>query len=277
MMRPFFRREAFRCVAGGAFSMVELLVVVAILGSLIAVSGAAYQKAMGKVSMAAEISAGKNLIQSYHLAATEHDGRLLFSRDPGAAGVLNAKGQPMGMSEPRSRYPFRLAPYFNYQMEGTILVGRNEAQIIKIMGGASGPMYDYGLSIFPAMGINRYLVGGSRLPGPEEEIQFARECVRTTAQADKSVLVFVSAGVDDVDGYEYVIAPQGPAGRWSGDGWTKDSAPNNFGHVDARFDGKAVAVFLDGSVKALSIDELRDMRLWSRNAALANDPNYKPQ
>jgi len=47
--------------------------------------------------------------------------------------------------------------------------------------------------------------------------------------------------------------------------------------VDGRFDGKAVCVFLDGSVRVLSIDELRDMRFWSRNAALENNPNYQPK
>jgi prepilin-type processing-associated H-X9-DG protein len=47
--------------------------------------------------------------------------------------------------------------------------------------------------------------------------------------------------------------------------------------VDGRFDGKAVCAFLDGSVRVLSIDDLRDMRLWSKNAAINNDPNYRPQ
>ncbi|MCX6935896.1 MAG: prepilin-type N-terminal cleavage/methylation domain-containing protein [Verrucomicrobia bacterium] len=48
-----------------AFSLVEILVAVAILGLLVGVSGAAYQKAMGKASLAAEVSAGKSLTQAY--------------------------------------------------------------------------------------------------------------------------------------------------------------------------------------------------------------------
>jgi hypothetical protein len=27
----------------------------------------------------------------------------------------------------------------------------------------------------------------------------------------------------------------------------------------------------------MSLDELRDMRFWSKNAAMNNDPNYRPQ
>jgi prepilin-type processing-associated H-X9-DG protein len=51
----------------------------------------------------------------------------------------------------------------------------------------------------------------------------------------------------------------------------------NYGHVHGRYDGKAVCAFLDGSVRILSIEELRDMRLWSRKAALENNPNYQPK
>jgi hypothetical protein len=229
---------------------------------------------MSKASMASEINASKNLIQAYQLATTENGGKFLPSYDASAKDVKNANGQPIAMSVVRARYPFRLAPYFNYQMTGAILVNRNESQIIKLMG-PSGTMYDYGLSVFPAMGINRYLVGG--YAGSGGTVRYASECIQFQGQAEKSVIVFASAGETDVDGFEYVISPQGPAGQWSGAKWKKDSDPGDYGHVAARYDGKAVCAFLDGSVRVLSIDDLRDMRLWSRNAALENNPNYQPK
>ena len=263
-----------RRLQSAGFTLVELLVVIAILGLLAGISSGAYQKAMSKASMASEINAGKNLIQAYQLATTENGGRFLLAYDASAKDVKNANGQPIAMSVVRARYPFRLAPYFNYQMGGVILVNRNESQIIKIMG-PSGNMYDYGLSVFPAMGINRYLVGGYM--GSGGTVQFASECIQSQGQAEKSVIVFASAGETDVDGFEYVISPQGPAGQWSGAKWGKDSSPGDYGHVAARYDGRAVCAFLDGSVRVLSIDELRDMRLWSRNAALENNPNYQPK
>jgi prepilin-type N-terminal cleavage/methylation domain-containing protein len=262
--------------ATAGFSLVELLVGVAILGLLAGVSGAAYQKAVGKASLVAEVSAGKSLIQAYLLAASENGGRYLAAYDGTARNqpLMNGKGRPIGMPEAKCRYPFRLAPYFNNQMDGTILVNRNEAQIIRIMG-ASGTMYDYGLSVFPALGINRFLVGGS--VSASGSVEYSAECIQTLGQAEKSVIVFLSAGSNEVDGYEYVTPPNGPRGQWSSAPWTHDSDPGNYGHVAARFDGKAVAGFLDGSVRVLSLDELRDMRLWSKNAALANDPNYRAQ
>lgn len=255
-----------------------MLVVIAVLGLLAGVSMGAYQKSMAKASMGSEISAAKNLIQAYQVACTENGGRFLAAKDPTAAGVMNANGQNISMSEVRSRYPFRLAPYFNYKMEGTVLVNRNESQIVKIMG-PSGFMYDYGVSVFPAMGINRYLVGGNltRKPDGGFEVQYSEECVQSMAQADQSVIVFVSAGNPDIDGYEYVTAPLGPGGQWSSAKWSKGVDAGNYGHVDGRFDGKAACAFLDGSVRILSIDELRDMRLWSRKAALENNPNYQPR
>ena len=267
MKRPYHSR---------GFTLVEMLVGIAILGLLVGVSGAAYQKAIGKASLATEVNAGKNLVQAYLFAAAENDGRCLAAYDSAAKNqnVLNAKGRPLGMAEAKCRYPFRLAPYFNHQMDGTILVNRNEAQIIQIMG-SSGTMYDYGLSVFPAFGINRYLVGG-RI-NSSGSVEYPSECIQKVAQAEKSPIVFISAGTTDVDGYEYVIPPNGPSGQWSAAKWTKDSDPGNYGYVAARFDGKAVAAFLDGSVRVMSLDDLRDMRLWSKNAAINNDPNYRPQ
>ena len=258
------------------FSLVELLVVVAILGLLGGVGGAAYQKAMAKTSLAAEVNAAKNLTQAYLLSASENGGRFLPAYDQTARSqtVLNAQGRPLSMSEAKIRYPFRLAPYFKYQMEGTILVNRNETQIARQLG-TTGTMFDYGISVFPALGINRYLVGGS--VNRSGVVEYPTEVIQFDGQAEKSVVVFASAGTEGIDGYEYVVPPNGPRGQWSGARWTPDADPSSYGHVSARFDGKAVAGFLDGSVRALSIDELRDMRLWSRNAALANDPTYRPQ
>ena len=255
-----------------------MLVVIAVLGLLAGVSMGAYQKTMAKASMGSEISAAKNLIQAYQIASVENGGRLLPAKDPAATGVKNANGQNISMAEVRSRYPFRLAPYFNHQLDGTVLVNRNESQIVKMMG-SSGLMYDYGVSVFPAMGINRYLVGGNltRKPDGGFEVQYSEECVQSMAQADQSVIVFVSAGNPDIDGYEYVTAPLGPGGQWSSAKWSKGVDAGNYGHVDGRFDGKAVCAFIDGSVRVLSMDELRDMRLWSRKAALENNPAYQPK
>jgi hypothetical protein len=49
----------------------------------------------------------------------------------------------------------------------------------------------------------------------------------------------------------------------------------DYGWVDFRYDGKAVAAFLDGTVRMCGPEELADMRLWTHAAIDANDPNYE--
>ncbi len=61
---------------------------------------------------------------------------------------------------------------------------------------------------------------------------------------------------------------------WSSVSWTLNAAASDYGNIDPRYDGKAICVFLDGSVRMLSIEELRDMRLWSANAKDEDNANY---
>lgn len=224
----------------------------------------AYNSFFNKASMAAEVAAGRNLIASYQKAVADNNGVYLPARDYTATDVRDTSGKILPMREMRARYPFRLAPYFDYKMEGTILVNKNKSQIKKIFG--NGNMYNYGLTIFPAMGINNIFFGGYKLGNGK--LMYENECIKSIANADRSIVAFVSAGVDDVDGYEYVRPPY----YWYGD--SENSSENGF--VSFRFNKKAVVVFSDGSVKSIGKNELKDMRLWSRNAAIENNPDYIP-
>lgn len=255
-----------------AFTLLELLVALAILAVLAGIGSAALLSAADKGAMAAEMSAAKSLITAYQAATMDNNGRFLPAYESKPGTVLNAEGKAVSMAEARKRYPFRLAPYFGYAVRDTLLVGKTEQQFMSSMQMKSrtGPLYDYAVSVFPAFGINRHFVGGTS--GASDQ---ANECIDTMAEADRAVIAFISAGTEGVDGYEYVRAPGAPGGDWSAAPWTGKSDPGNYGHVHPRHDGRAVAAFLDGSVKALTLDELRDMRLWSRNAALFDDPNYQ--
>jgi len=251
------------------FTLIELLVVIAILAVLVGIGSAALLSAADKGKAATETGAAKTLIAAYQAAAADNGGRYLPARDTGASKVYNAEGGLIRNRQVRARYPFRLAPYFNYAIESTLLAGANRQQLLKVMNleSPSGSMWEYGVSAFPSFGISRYFVGGTAG-------QTNNECVRTIAQADHSIIAFVSAGSSDIDGYEYVRSPGEPGGSWSGGEWTKESDPSQFGFVHPRHGGKAIAAFLDGSARLLGIDELRDMRLWSRRAAQEDNPNY---
>jgi prepilin-type N-terminal cleavage/methylation domain-containing protein len=193
------------------FTLIELLVVIAILAVLAGIGSAALLSAADKGRTAAETTAAKTLISAYQAAAADNGGQFLPARDTSAAVVLNGDGKPVSNRQVRARYPFRLAPYFNYAIESTLLAGNNRQQLLKVMNlsSPSGTMYEYGVSAFPSFGISRYFVGGTKG-------QTNNECIRSLAQADHSVIAFVSAGSSEIDGYEYVRAPGEPGGGWGG-------------------------------------------------------------
>ncbi len=259
-----------------AFTLLELLVVIAILGALIGAGSAALSTAMGKSKLIAEMTAAKTLITAYQAAAMENGGRFLPAHNSAVGDIQNAQGQSLPILT-KTRYPFRLAPYFNYAIEGTLLVGDNEKQF-KVRRDAAND--DYWISAYPAFGMNLSFVGGKRIgddsSGNERWDTFntAPDCIRSMANAGQSVIAFITAGGGNIAGYEYVKAPGGPGSSWSPASWSDNSRPEDYGNVYPRHDGKAVAAFLDGSVKMLSLEELRDMRLWSREAHLRDDPNY---
>lgn len=240
------------------FTLIELLVVIAIIAVLAGLGHAAYSSAIGKAQMSAEIAASKTLITAYHAAAVDNGGKFLLAYDKSAKGVLGSDGKPLKMKLAAYGYAFRLAPYFNYAIDDTLLVSGNKQQIQKLGYSPGHSLFDYIVSRHPSLGINQDFVGGTT--GENDP-----EAIRTTAQAANSIIAFVSAGGDGeagfMPGYAYVGAP---------------SSPDNFKFVDARHSGKAVVAFLDGSTRLMTIDELRDMRLWSMRAAQANDPNYSP-
>lgn len=254
-----------------AFTLVELLVAVAIIAVLAGLGQAAYSNAVNKVLTAAEVGAARTLTSAYQAAAADSGGRFMLAYDSEAKKVPNGRGGTV-MSHAGAGYPWRLAPYFNYAIEDTLLVSGNKQQIQKTMNFAPGStMFDYAISRFPSLGINRAFVGGQNVKVQNSPAD--SEAVRTAAQASQSIIAFVSAGTLEIAGYEYVRAP---GGNWAYAKWADGADPGNFGHVDPRHGGRAVVAFLDGSTRLMTIDELKDMRLWSIRAAQANDPNYSP-
>lgn len=251
-----------------AFTLVEVLVVATIIAVLCSLAYAAFTAATQQARKASEIGAAKTLIAAYLAYPLDHNGELMVGHYEGGVPELDDETYELPNGDEVSgaelhRYPFRLAPYMEDRIDGTILVNRNAGQIRDAF---SSSQFNYGTSLCPALGINYYFVGGLKTGS---EVAGAADCATNLSQVGsaESLLVFASAftevGGKKIDGRYGVEPPSYRAKLWDA----------NL-HVDARYGGKAVCAFLDGSVRTYTIEELRDMRLWSMRAAMLDDENY---
>ncbi|HWL51594.1 MAG TPA: type II secretion system protein [Chthoniobacteraceae bacterium] len=276
--------------AGNAgFSVLEIAVALLIVAVLAVLAGAGWGSAKRKGALMREIAAGKNLITAYGLYELDHNGQFMRGMDWTQSQVwYEPSGKYLAMMHLANRYPYRLAPYFNYEMEGTILVNGNAAQIEKIAPKGQF-MHEYVVSTFPALGMNLNYVGGDYVQIGQVDANgvklgkysWPNDVTTRRVQTRASLLVFASAALgpesakDSVTGYNILTPPYLTYASWSSKPWKKGADPSLYGNVDARYNGRAVCVFLDGSIQMLTIEELRDMRRWSRNAAELDDPNYQ--
>jgi len=247
------------------FTLIELLVTVTIAILLASIVFTVSRAASRSASQTRELHAGRQLVAAYLLAANDHG-----EFPPGYDRTVGEVTWPDGStySGPVAhRYPFRLAEYLNYELHGTVLVNDIVRQI-----NTDDP---YSVSLNPAFGMNYLFVGGDRATNGTLSLP---DQVVSRPAFSANVLVFASAGNVQggqvVHGYNLLTPPRLQGDMWSNADWTPDSPPGDFGHVHARHNGKAACAFLDGSMRLLTIEELRDMRLWNMHAAAENNPHY---
>lgn len=247
--------------------MVELIVTMAVMAVLAVLASSTFQRAQANAKMVTESGAARALISAYLNSTADHNGVYLRGYDRTITQLTLPNGL-IAAGPAAQRYPHRLAAYFSYEYMGTILTGANTSQL--------SPLDTYMVSCFPAFGMNYIFVGGDfNYSGVES---YPADCIHRAAEAEFSPLVFASAAYQvpglTYSGYCILTPPVIYEPMWRDEKWTPTTNPGDFGNVDGRFNGKAMCAFLNGSVKPLSIDELRDMRLWSINAARKNDPAY---
>lgn len=258
------------------FTLIELLVVAGIIAVLAALGFSATQSAQRKARQTRELHAARQLIAAYLAYPTDHDGDLLRGYDKSAQEVALPSGRLIA-GEMCTRYPWRLAPYLAEQAEGIYLVNDNTR---RVAGQATdGFDYTYRVSLNPALGINAYCLGG--YDDGNSSGYFQSDVVRRLAgtASGSSLIVFASARMkqsattQETAGNFLITPPKLWRTKWDAQyDATKPSA--NFGNVALRWDDRAICAFLDGSVRLLAADELRDMRHWSATAAENDDPNF---
>jgi prepilin-type N-terminal cleavage/methylation domain-containing protein len=262
----------------GAFTLVELLVVIAVVAILAGLLLPALAKAKQKGKQVNEINAGRQLMLAWVMYAGDHDDAVLpgyTSQAEATDDQNNALGSPI-----RDRYPWRLAPSLANNFR-TIYVneGRNFLEQAVQM---SHDDYVYRASLFPSLGYNSVFLGGDEQKfNPDlAAISFGTGwLVKRTTQIKNpaGILAFTTArarldGADEF-GFFSVYPPYIRTRQWDPT-FNYASDPAKFGYVHPRWNNRAVTAMTDGHVESLKTDELQDMRHWCN---MADVPNWTLQ
>ena len=248
------------------FTLIELLVSIAIATVLASLLFLGVKSFLESGKKAAEINAGRTLMSAFQTYAADNGGILLKAMDPKPGRVVDNKGKPV-MSHAARRWPWRLAPYFDYNMDILMVNNKDAAPI-------DSPMYSYLVTVFPTFGMNGVFVGGKYGTGmspdnPRAADRFGNFCVTRMVQAHtpSKLIVFASAKMQGE-------VPPGTDAPTTGCFDIAGPGIGAVGEVHYKYGNKAVVAYLDGHVELNTEKELKDMRRWSNLAANQDNPNW---
>jgi prepilin-type N-terminal cleavage/methylation domain-containing protein len=278
-----------------AFTLVELLVVIALVGLLVSILLPSLGRARMVARQTREMAAARTLMLAFTMYADASKGVVLpgyptGNMVDGPIQVLDDGGQRV-LDERAQRYPWRLAPFLNYEFRGGLY--ENDRLLADIRAGSPeyaqyGVDFQYIVSLYPSLGMNIAFVGGSDRHGefdPAFRRLFGRVYIERMDQANRpgGVIAFVSARGDPQPAIPFLSDPQGfyrveppcfaasQPRSWA-DGYdarTTQPGPNS-GFVSLRYAGKAVGAHLDGHAELLDWAALNDMRRWADQAPSAD-------
>lgn len=256
----------------------EILVVIGLVALLVAVAVPAFQSVRQRAAQATEMSAARSLAAAWTTYAHDANGQVI----PGYRSGLPAfdeKGQSIAaetIGVAAARYPWRLAPYLGFNFRGLYL--GDVRRLLEELEAGDYSNYLYQASAYPSLGLNTTWVGGDENQGGFSapfQNAFGKFYVTRLAEIRNPARLITFASARGLDpeavgepeirqGYFRVKSPNFTAAQWSGPYDPNDAASN--GQLASRHGGRTIASFTDGHVESRTIDEFRDMRLWSDRA-----------
>ena len=259
-----------------AFTLIELLITVGIVLVLAALVVPSSLGILDKARAAQEMGGARKTITAWLTYAAENDGRLLTgylpSGDPELDSVKKANDTPLANKTEGRRYVYRLAPYLNYELKGSVLLGK-QANLTD----------EYSVSVTPSLGLNTTFLGGDYAISTDlSPASYPQYVTKKLVQLAKpaQMIVFGSARFDDptkgmVEGYNAIKPPAVFGQKWvSTEQYVEKSPYMDYGALHLRYDKRAVCAMADGHIELLDIKQLSDMRRWSNDAALADNPYW---
>lgn len=269
------------------FTLIELLLVIAVIGVLGGLTVTGISKARQAAINAKASATARSLIQAFLLTPADNNGRYMIGYGNTGENIHPPGGPPIASGqEAAKRYPWRIAPYLDNNI-ASLYVGPHRDYYERTARDSA-----YMASLYPSFGINSIFVGGhydgrkhspAYAPGARSRDQSTYEndfwvLSPWDAHAPSDLIVFASAlssppsDYPNPLGFHRVLPPKAPfTPNW---GNYNPEIPASMGHVSLEYGDRAITAQLDGSVRLLEEDALRDMRRWSNQAARENDPDF---
>lgn len=264
-----------RTLTDRAFTLVELIVAIAIIALLIAILLPSMSALRRRAASTTELAAARQMLTAWTTYATDHKGRVI----PGyvaTPGVEDEAGNELSFPT-NARYPWRLAPYLDYNFRGLYL----DPQTADAVETLDSELSTYVVSLYPSLGLNSAFVGGhqGQYGGFNNTFEqtFGRFYMRSLSDPRDPTkqLVFCSARApndpefnfagDVIEGNFFVKPPYFVNRLWT-DAWDPEAPPDDFGFVSLRHNRRAATAFVDGHVELMDELELQDMRYWAPRA-----------
>jgi type II secretory pathway pseudopilin PulG len=240
-----------------AFSLIEILTFVAVAGLLAILGLPAVRGSLEAGNKTKEVGALKNLITAYNLYTFDNNNKLLKSYDEfGSANDINGNSIGGDDSHEAHRWPWRLAPYFNYNFYGCTLVNDSENYIKK----KGGLKQTYLVSVIPSFGLSLY-IGGNDYEG---KLLINKGLVALNINqviAPSKTIAFLSSRSTAVgekfEGFYYVDIPKSQNQKYD-----KKSNPKTTGQISARYNDQAIVAYLGGNVSVVDYKDLLNKTNW---------------